>query len=86
MAPPQGLTAEEVRDLRSRMCGHKRAMAYEQASQAAWCLRHIEGEPVNAYPCPFPPHNGEHVWHVGHAPPVERMRLLARYLRFGADG
>ena len=22
-------------------------------------------------------------WHIGHAPNVERMALLARYLRFG---
>lgn len=66
------------------MCGEKVAYGYEGASRAAWRLRHLEGEAVNAYPCPFHP-AAAHVWHVGHPPSIERMVVLARYLRFGSS-
>ena len=83
---PTALTAAEAADLRSRMCGEKRPMTYEEACTASWRLRHLDGQDtINSYPCPFPPHRDEHRWHVGHAPSVERMRLLARFLRFGAE-
>ena len=82
MGPPTALTAAEACDLRARMCGDKVAYDYEGASRAAWSARHLRDEPVGAYPCPF---CGHHVWHIGHAPNIERMALLARYLRFGAN-
>ena len=77
------LTADEAADLRSRMCGEKRAMTLEDAFTVAWHQRD-RGVNVSAYPCPFHPDTHPSVWHVGHAPNVERLRLLARYLRFGA--
>lgn len=86
MTNPTALSPEEVADLRSRMCGDKRSMTYEQASRVAWRIRHVNGHvTINAYPCPFSPHSEQHCWHVGHTPNIERMRLLARYLRFGAE-
>lgn len=85
MVTPWSLTADEADDLRSRMCGGKIVHTYEVASRRAWYFRNVEDQGVNAYPCPF--HHGHPgCWHVGHPPNVERMRLLARYLRFGADG
>lgn len=81
MGEPAALTQEEAAGLRARMCGGKVAYDYDGASRAAWRLRHIDGEAVNAYPCPF---HGHHVWHVGHPPSIERMVVLARFLRFGA--
>jgi len=77
------LNADEAADLRSRMCGEKRAMTVEAAFTLAW-RKSDHGVNVSAYPCPFHPEAHPAVWHVGHAPNVERLKLLARYLRFGA--
>lgn len=77
------LTQEELTDLRRRMCGTKRTYSAHHAQEVAARMRE-QGQPVSAYPCPFhqnEPGNG--TWHVGHAPNVRRMELLARYLRFG---
>lgn len=83
--PKAALTRAEVDDLRERMCGDKLPRSYEGASKVAWVLRQEGDSRVGTYPCPFDHRHGPLVWHVGHPPSIERMRVLARYLRFGAD-
>lgn len=87
ITPRTSLTAEELADLRSRMCGQKRPYAAYHAQEVAARMRAQGEKRVSAYPCPFhsedaAPDRGR-TWHVGHAPSVYRMELLARYLRFG---
>ena len=85
-APRAALSARELADLRRRMCGKKRGYSAHHAQEVAARMR-SKNDPVIAYPCPFHPDRdaeyGSRTWHVGHTPSVERIRLLARYLRFG---
>ncbi len=77
------LTSEEHDDLRSRMCATKKPLTFEQASRSAWISRNVRNDNMGAYPCPF---HGEGVWHVGHYPSIERMKVLARFLVYGEEG
>lgn len=77
------ITAGSYRALVRHACEWKKPYSYECASRVAWAKRQ-QGLPISAYPCPFAPGTG--TWHVGHAPGMDTVKTLARFLRFGAAG
>lgn len=82
--PASVLTAGEVSRLERSMCGRKARLTRRGAMAAARRAR-AGGVPLSAYPCPFCGVDERCFWHVGHAPAMATVELLARYLRFGSD-
>jgi hypothetical protein len=82
--PASVLTAIEAGRLERSMCGRKARLTRRGAMASARRAR-ANGIGLSAYPCPFCGADEVCFWHVGHAPAMATVELLARYLRFGSE-